>query len=231
MTEQAEQSGVVPAQASPPTGGPWAAYLAAARDLDTVRRAASSVAGEQAATINAARQELTSVRARLAPQQARLVRDFGVPPADLVPLEGERASALAAVTGGPGAVLSALRQARVTADAADHAFIGPAPVGPSRPWARNLLVYGPFAAAVLLVQIILYLVAPSGSLPTYTLLCGLSMPLLAFGLGFATIGFVWGPDAEKAGTTVDRTPVVGVVTCLTPVLLTCMGVGLQAIFN
>jgi hypothetical protein len=32
-----------------------------------------------------------------------------------------------------------------------------------RPWARNLLVYGPFAAAVLVVQIVLYLVAPSGS--------------------------------------------------------------------
>jgi hypothetical protein len=234
MTEQAEQSGVVPAQPSPadaPAAGPWAAYLAAARDLDAVRRAASSVAGEQAATIEAARQELSSVRARLAPQHARLVRDFGVPEPDLAPLEGERAAALAAVTGGPGAVLVALRQARATADAADHAFIGPVPTGPERPWARNLLVYGPFAAAVLFVQIILYLVAPSGSLPTYTLLCGLSMPLLAFGLGWATIGFVWGPDAEKAGAQVDRTPVVGVVTCLTPVLLTCMGVGLQALFS
>ncbi|BCY15331.1 hypothetical protein [Actinoplanes sp. L3-i22] len=229
--EQAAQSGVVPAQAGPPADGPWAAYLAAARDLDAVRRAASTVAGEQAATIATARQELDAVRARLAPQRARLVRDFGVPEMDLMPLEGERATALAAVTGGPGAVLSALRQARLTADAADHAFIGPLPAGSGRPWARNLLVYGPFAAAVLFVQIILYLVAPSGSLPTYTLLCGLSMPLLAFGLGWATIGFVWGADGEQGGPQVDRTPVVGIVACLTPVLLTCMGVGLQQLVS
>ncbi|GIF07756.1 hypothetical protein [Actinoplanes siamensis] len=229
--EQAQQSGLVPAQAGPPPDGPWAAYLAAARELDAVRRAASTVAGEQAATITTARQELASVRARLAPQRARLVRDFRVPEVDLMPLEGERAAALAAVTGGPAAVLSALRQARATADAADHAFVGPAPAGSGRPWARNLLVYGPFAAAVLFVQIILYLVAPSGSLPTYTLLCGLSMPLLAFGLGWATIGFVWGAENEPGAPPVDRTPVLGIVTCLTPVLLTCMGVGLQQLLG
>ncbi|AEV88965.1 hypothetical protein ACWT_7956 [Actinoplanes sp. SE50] len=231
MTEQAEQSGLVPAQAGAPPESPWAAYLAAAQQLDVVRRAASTSAGEQAATIAAARQELTAVRARLAPQRARLMRDFGVPEIDLLPLEGERATAQAATIGGPDAVLAALQQARITADAADHAFIGPIPLGPGRPWARNLLVYGPFAAAVLFVQIILYLVAPSGSLPTYTLLCGLSMPLLAFGLGWATIGFVWGPDAAKGGPPVDRTPVVGIVACLTPVLLTCMGVGLQQLLN
>src|SRR5689334_16154434 len=105
MTEQVEQSGLVPSQAGPPDAGPWAAYLAAARDLDAVRRAASSVAGEQAATIDTARQELSSVRARLAPQRARLIRDFGVPELDLTPYEDERAAALAAVTGGPAAVL------------------------------------------------------------------------------------------------------------------------------
>jgi hypothetical protein len=79
---------------------------------------------------------------------------------------------------------------------------------------------------VLIVQIVLYLVAPAGSLPTYALVCGLSMPALAFGLGWLTIGFVYG-----GGTKVDRTPLVGLVACLTPVLLTCMGVGLMAFFN
>ncbi|MEV6341767.1 hypothetical protein [Actinoplanes sp. NPDC051851] len=228
MTDQAEQSGVIPGQAGPRDPGPepWADYLAAARELDVVRRAANSAAGEQSASITAARQELSSVRARLAPQRARLVRDFGVPEHELAPQQNDRAQAAAAVAGGPAAVLAAVREARATADAADHAFVGPVPLGPARPWARNLLVYGPLAAVVLLVQIVLYLVAPSGSLPTYTLLCGLSMPLLAFGMGWATIGFVWGND----GAAVDRTPVLGIVTCLTPVLLTCMGVGVQAIF-
>jgi hypothetical protein len=212
----------------PPLAGPWADYLDAAQRLDAVRRAASTAAGEQETTLQAARQELATVRARLAPQRARLVQDLGVPESDLVPQAADQVLAAQAVHGGPGAILAALRQARATADAADATMVG----GGSRraaarwrPWARNLLVYGPFAAAVLIVQIVLYLVAPSGSLPTYALLCGLSMPVLAFGLGWLTIGFVYGPGK------VDRTPIVGVVACLTPVLLTCMGVGLLAFFR
>ncbi|RZU50641.1 hypothetical protein EV385_2416 [Krasilnikovia cinnamomea] len=205
----------------------WTGYLAAAQRLDAVRRAASTAAGEQAATVQAAQQELAGVRARLAPQHARLVQDLGVPEIDLAPHAADQALAAQAIAGGPGAALAALRQARVTADAADAALLGPGPATPWRPWARNLLVYGPFAAAVLLVQIVLYLVAPSGSLPTYALLCGLSMPLLAFGLGWLTLGFVYGGEGHK----VDRTPLVGAITCLTPVLLTCMGVGLLAFFR
>lgn len=226
MTEQAEQHGVIPVQPGPPASAPWEEYLAAARELDAVRRAASSVAGEHAATVAAARQELSSVRARLAPQRARLARDFRVPESDLTPLAAEQAAAMERVAGGPPAVLSALREARATADAADNAFVGPGPVGPDRPLVRNLVVYGPFALAVLLVQVLLFVVAPSGSPSMPALLCGLSMPLLAFGLGWATIGFVYGGD----GVEVDRTPVLGLITCLTPVLLTCAGTGLEALF-
>ncbi|MFD0519559.1 hypothetical protein [Paractinoplanes durhamensis] len=192
-----------------------------------MRRAASAAAGEQQAAVTAARQELSAVRARLAPQAARMVRDFGVPETELTPRPAELEAAMRAVTGGPAAVLAALQQARQTADAADATIIGPALAGPLRPWVRNLLVYGPFAAAVLIVQIVLYLVAPSGSVPTYALLCGLSMPVLAFGLGWVTIGFVYGGGPAP----VDRTPILGAVTCLTPVLLTCMGVGLLAFFR
>jgi hypothetical protein len=212
----------------PPLAGPWADYLDAAQRLDAVRRAASTAAGEQETTLQAARQELATVRARLAPQRARLVQDLGVPESDLVPQAADQVLAAQAVTGGPGAILAALRQARSTADAADATMINDGSrraAAPWRPWARNLLVYGPFAAAVLIVQIVLYLVAPSGSLPTYALLCGLSMPVLAFGLGWITIGFVYGPGK------VDRTPIVGAIACLTPVLLTCMGVGLLAFFR
>lgn len=206
---------------------PWAEYQAAAQRLDTIRRAASSAAGEQAATVQAAHQELAAVRARLAPQRARLVQDLGVPDQDLRPQPPELTFAAQSMAGGPAAVLGALRQARAAADAADASIIGPVEPGPVRPWTRNLLIYGPFAAAVLIVQIVLYLVAPSGSLPKFALLCGLSMPILAYGLGWLTIGFVYGGGSEK----VDRTPIVGVITCLTPVLLTCMGVGLLAFIS
>ncbi|WP_305787463.1 hypothetical protein [Symbioplanes lichenis] len=205
--------------------GPWADYLAAAQRLDALRRAASSAAGEQAATLQTAQQELTAVQARLAPQRARLIGDLGVPEQDLIPQPAEQALAAQAVAGGPAAILAAVRQAYAAADAADAGMLGPAPAVALRPLARNLLIYGPFAAAVLIIQIVLYLVAPSGSLPTYALLCGLSMPVLAFGLGWLTIGFVYGGGA---GAKVDRTPLAGAVICLTPVLLTCMGVGLLA---
>jgi hypothetical protein len=212
-----------------PQPDPWADYLAGAQRLDALRRATSAASSEHDQTMQAARQELAAVQARLAPQHARLVQDFGVPAADLAPQPGEQAAATRTLAGGPVAVLAALRQARGTADAADATMLGRGPAVPAqwRPWARNLLVYGPFAAAVLIVQIVLYLVAPSGSLPTYALFCGLTMPVLAFGLGWLTIGFVYGGGAER----VDRTPLVGVVTCLTPVLLTCMGVGLTAFFR
>lgn len=211
-----------------PQSDPWAGYLDAAKRLDALRRAATDAAGEYDKTMQAAQQELATVRARLAPQQARLMQDFGVPANELVPSPAEQAAAAQTVAGGPIAVLAGLRQARGTADAADATMLGRGPLqrAPLRPWARNLLVYGPFAAAVLIVQIVLYLVAPAGSLPTYALICGLSMPALAFGLGWLTIGFVYG-----GGTKVDRTPLVGLVACLTPVLLTCMGVGLMAFFN
>jgi hypothetical protein len=209
---------------------PWAGYLAAAQRLDAIRRAASTVVSEQARTTQAAQHELAAVRARLAPQRSRLMRDLGVPESDLMPLPAETAAAAQAVSGGPAAALSALRQARGTADAADAAMIGSGPVAPWPPWMRNLLVYGPFAAAVLVVQIVLYLVAEPGSLPTYALLCGLSLPVLAFGLGWATIGFVFGGSGSGSGK-LDRTPILGAIVCLTPVILTCMGVGVIALVD
>jgi hypothetical protein len=222
---EAQSAGPPPpdrAAGSDQPAGPWADYLASAQRLDAVRRAASSAMTEQAAARQAADQELASVRARLAPQRARLVQDFGVPVTALVPQPAEREAAAQTVAGGPVAVLAALQRARGTADAADAVMLGGGRTPATwRPVARNLLVYGPFAAAVLIVQIVLYLIAPSGSLPTYALLCGLSMPVLAFGLGWVTIGFVYQDPNGK----VDRTPLVGIIACLTPVLLTCMGVG------
>ncbi|GIF25263.1 hypothetical protein BJ973_007515 [Actinoplanes tereljensis] len=226
MTDQQQATDGIPLQ-STQAPGPWDDYLAAAQRLDAVRRAASAAAGEQQAAATAARQELSTVRARLAPQHARMIRDFGVPESELIPRPAELEAATQSLAGGPTAVLAALQQARLTADAADATIIGPGPAGPLRPWVRNLLIYGPFAAAVLIVQIVLYLVAPQGSVPTYALLCGLSMPVLAFGLGWVTIGFVYGGGQQP----VDRTPILGAVTCLTPVLLTCMGVGLLAFFR
>ena len=43
--------------------GPWGDYVAAAQRLDVIRRAATTAASEQAATVQAARQELAARRA------------------------------------------------------------------------------------------------------------------------------------------------------------------------
>ncbi|HEX5200064.1 MAG TPA: hypothetical protein VFW27_08995, partial [Actinoplanes sp.] len=106
MTDQQGQTtGAIPAQGTPPAPGPWADYLAAAQRLDAVRRAANAAASEQQATVTAANKELSDVRARLAPQHARLVRDFGVPEMELTPRPAELESAALAMAGGPTAVL------------------------------------------------------------------------------------------------------------------------------
>jgi len=207
-----------------PGTGSWEEYLAAARQLDAARRGAVTAAGEQAQVVQTAREELTVMRARLAPQQSRL-RSLGIPEAQLQPSAAEVATAARTMAAGPEAVLAALGAARVTADAADAAVLGVAagggrgPGGPDgRPWLRNLLVYGPYALVVFAVQVVLYLTA-NAVLPA--LLWGLAMPVAAFGLGWVTVGLVF-PAAPS--DRVDRTPVVGAVVCLAvPVMLTCVG--------
>lgn len=135
----------------------WEEYLSAARRLDAVRRGAATAAGEQAEAVQDAREELTAVRARLVPQQARL-RALGVPEPELVPAPAEVAAASQAMAAGPAAVLAGLRQARGTADVADVMVtatrVPPSTGGRShrrRTWVHGLVVYGPFALAVLVL--------------------------------------------------------------------------------
>ncbi|MFK3981705.1 hypothetical protein ACI2K4_15160 [Micromonospora sp. NPDC050397] len=136
----------------------WEDYLAAAQRLDAVRQGAATAAGEQAEAVQDAREELTAVRARLVPQQARL-RALGVPEPELVPAPAEVAAAGQAMAAGPAAVLAGLRQARGTADVADVMVtatrLPSAALGGTshrrRTWVHALVVYGPFALAVLVL--------------------------------------------------------------------------------
>lgn len=198
----------------------WRDYLDAAQQLDAVRRGATSAAGEQAHAVQAARDELNAVRARLAPQQSRL-RDLGVPESKLSPTPPEIAEAAQAMAAGPWAVLAALRHARVTADAADAVIVGSAalPARDLAPWRRNLLVYGPFALVVLFVQVGL-VIAAGGLAGLGTLLCGLTMPVAAFALGWLTVGLVFRP---ARGGRVDRTALLGAIVCAAPLLVTAVG--------
>ena len=192
----------------------WQEYLDAARQLDAVRQAAP--AGDASQGPPAVRDELARLRARLVPQQTRL-QQAGVPLDQLTPTAEEVAAATQAMAAGPAAVLAAVRNARATADLADAVLIGSvAPPAVEMPiWRRNLLVYGPFAFVVFLVQVGLAWAA-GDRLSVGALLCGLTMPIAAFGLGWLMVGLVFRPPA---GGPVDRTPVVGAALCALPALI------------
>ncbi|MFY1579004.1 hypothetical protein ACN26Z_29365 [Verrucosispora sp. WMMD703] len=200
----------------------WSDYLAAARQLDGVRRGAATAAGEQARAVQAAREELAAVRTRLAPQESRL-RELGVPPISLVPTPPELAEATRSMSGGPAAVLTALRDARRWAVGADDTLAarGLSQVAhwPSR--ARNLLVYGPLGLLVPVLLAVVYALAGTGAVTGLALLVGLPAPAVAFGLGWFAVGRCFPPGP---GGRVDRTPRFGALVCLVPAVVVNAGI-------
>ncbi|WP_130405367.1 hypothetical protein [Micromonospora violae] len=201
------------------SGAAWAEYLAAARQLDGVRRGAAAAAGEQARSAEAAREELTVVRTGLASQQDRL-RELGVPAISLVPSPPELTEAARSMAGGPAAVLAALRSARGWAEAADAALAARRRPGSWPARARNLLVYGPFALLVPLIQVLVLAATGVGPASVAALICGLPMPAVAFVAGWIAIGrlFRVGPTER-----LDRTVRFGALVCLVPAVLATAG--------
>ncbi|MBQ1018295.1 hypothetical protein KBX71_10525 [Micromonospora sp. D93] len=199
----------------------WAGYLAAARQLDGVRRSAAAAAGEQARSADAAREELTVVRTGLASQQDRL-RELGVPPISLVPSPPELTEAARSMVGGPAAVLAALRAARGWAEAADAALAARRRIRPAS-WSarmRNLLVYGPFALLVPLIQVAVLAATGVGPATVAALICGLPMPAVAFVAGWIAIGRLFRVSPTER---LDRTVRFGALVCLVPAVLATAG--------
>ena len=215
-----------PASAAPdptdPIGAAWAEYVNAARQLDGVRRAAATAASEQARSVQAAREELTVVRARLVPQES-LLRDLGVPAISLTPTPPELTEAARSMASGPAAVLTALQGAHRWADAADDALAtrGLPRIArwPSQP--RNLLVYGPLALIVPLIQLVFFLATGTGPATILALIVGLPMPAVAFMSGWLAVGRLFRPRPEDR---VDRTPRFGALVCLIPAVVTTAGI-------
>ncbi|MFG1774923.1 hypothetical protein ACGFIG_00630 [Micromonospora sp. NPDC049048] len=199
----------------------WTEYLAAARQLDGVRRDAATAAGEQARSVQAAREELTAVRTRLAAQEV-LLRERGVPPISLVPTPPEVTEATRAMAGGPAAVLAALRAARGRADAADATLSarGLPRMAAWPPRLRNLLVYGPLALLVPAIQVLLFVATGTGAASVAALVCGLPMPAVAFAAGWIGIGRLFPPPE---GGRVERTTRLGALVCLVPAVLVSAG--------
>ncbi|SCL39990.1 hypothetical protein GA0074692_5556 [Micromonospora pallida] len=217
-----------------PVAAAWTDYLAAARQLDGVRRGAATAAGAQARSVEAAREELTTVRARLAAQQSRL-RERGVPAMSLAPSPPELTAAARSMAAGPVAVLTALRSAGECADAADAVLDarGLLPVEGWSPRLRNLLVYGPVALLVPVLQVVVLLLTGSGAWTVPTLLLGLLMPPVAWAVGWFGVGRFFRPGSAPdpghgSGTgpneQLDRTPRFGALVCGVPAALSTVGI-------
>ncbi|MFJ8581882.1 hypothetical protein [Micromonospora sp. NPDC093277] len=225
MSERSETGAAAsggPAVDADPVAAGWADYIAAARQLDGVRRAAATAAGEQARSVAAAREELTAVRDRLAAQQSQL-RDRGVSAISLAPTPPEITEAARSMAAGPSAVLASLQTASGWAEAADDTLAARGlprlARWPSRP--RNLLVYGPLALVVPLVQVVLFLATGTGPATIVALVVGLPMPAVAFMLGWLAVGRLFRPRPQDR---VDRTPRFGALVCLVPAVLTTAGI-------
>lgn len=206
-----------PQAAHEPVATAWVDYLAAARQLDGIRRGAATAAGEQARAVQIAREELATVRARLAGQEARL-RASGVPPISLVPTPPELSAASRSMASGPATVLAALRVAAGRVDAADTALATRRMINTAG-WpvvARNLLGYAPLALLMPFVQLVLLAVTGPSPLSAAALVVGLAMPAAAFAAGWWWVGRLAGPDASGQP---DRTPRLGVLVCLVPAVL------------
>ncbi|MEU4470759.1 hypothetical protein [Micromonospora sp. NPDC023888] len=209
-------------QAAVEPGTAWGEYLAAARQLDGVRRSAAAAAGEQARSAETAREELTVVRTGLASQQERL-RELGVPAISLVPSPPELTEASRSMAGGPAAVLAALRAARGRAEAADAALAARRRFFRPGSWparVRNLLVYGPLALVVPLIQVAVWSATGVGPASVAALICGLPMPAVAFVAGWVGIGRLFRVSPAER---LDRTVRFGALVCLVPAVLVTAG--------
>jgi hypothetical protein len=132
----------------------------------------------------------------------------------LLPSPAEAATARQQVNGGPAVVLAALRQARAMIDVADATLAAGTP-GPSLSL-RPLLVYGPIAGILLVVQLFLSLVFdPRGGSLLVLVPCDASMAVLGWATGWLLV--------KPILRTRDRGAALGALVCAVPVVLSLAG--------
>lgn len=198
--------------------GAWEEYQNAAQRLDRVRRDAATAVAEHTAAVQAARQELASVRQRLVLQQARitdLAARAGMPP----PILGAHPPVPDPAS--PAEISDALRAATAELDAADAAVSevdgasfsrGPFPDWPQV--LRNILVYGSVALLVLIVQVVLLNNATSTVGSILALGLAAMLPAAGYGVSLLSVGLLYGK--------VERNPVLGAAISAVPVVLWCL---------
>lgn len=173
----------------------WDEYVTAAQRLDEVRREATSIVSTQAATLEAARGELASLRPRLARQATRLsIVDLPRAPAVPEPTDPADAALLlresADRVGTADAILSA-----VDADEARR-----------RPERRNIALYLGFAVLMALPALVVLPFVRRSVLLVPVVGCAAFFPLIGYGLAWLL--------ADRR----NRTPVLGAAVSVATVL-------------
>jgi hypothetical protein len=209
----------------------WTDYVAAAAQLDAVRRDAAAAVAAQERSVAAARTELAGVRQRAALQQSRLTDLAGryagvVPVVDPLPADRTVAAGLVPATGAdptPGAS-AALKGAWATLDAADVTLTTVADGGSRAgllpdwpPAARNAIPYLWYSMLAIIALIIINAFAgDSQNAGVVALFFDLVVPVGAFVLGLLSVGLLFGPgpDGRKR-----RGAGVGALICCVPLLI------------
>jgi hypothetical protein len=209
---------------------PWDDYVAAAGELDVVRRSATAAVASQERAAQATRAELTGARHRIALQRARIVdvaSRVRRPMSGLEPQAPDRAAAallVPAVAMDPTPAVSAtLRGALTTLDAADAALTiaadassGGGLLADWPPVRRNALPYGwyAFVAVVALLFVNAFATSPGGRV--LALGFDLAVPFGAFLLGVVSIGLLYAP--ERSGRK-PRSIAIGILICAIPLVV------------
>jgi hypothetical protein len=82
-------------------------------------------------------------------------------------------------------------------------------------------VYGSFALAVLISQLILYFVVSTPVASVAALACGATLPAIGWAASWLSVGLLYGR--------VNRTPLIGAAISAAPVVLLCGGVAATTI--
>jgi hypothetical protein len=205
----------------------WTDYLGAAQRLDVVRRDAASAVATQTTAVQAAQKELAAVRQRLVLQRARLTDVATRGGAPVPPLAPDMPVPDPPDPATAGAMLRAAVTDLDSADAelsgVDTGTVTRGPFPDLSQTMRNVLVYGSFALAVLISQLILYFVVSGPVASVAALACGATLPAIGFAAAWLGIGLLYGK--------VDRTPVIGAAISAAPVVLLCGGIAGTALLG
>jgi hypothetical protein len=215
---------------SPPDPSPaaWMEYVAAAQRLDTVRRTAASVVAEHNKALQAARDKLSHVREKLAAYteqtgslDASRSRPAQFAGAQASPGPADHVDILARLTNAsPAQVTVALREAESALDAANAELSVVEDEQPAN-LARNVGVYTGYTLLITVLQVPLWLaLSGADAAAILAMPCGLTLPAIAFGLAWLTIGMV--APGER-----DRNPLFGAAISLVALLPVLAFVGLE----